>query len=186
MKEEVVVKRAIKGNSDAFEELMTRYQEQMYRTAYLYLGNQEDSLDVVQESVYQALKNIKQVQKPKYFKTWLMRIVINNAMALNKKKAQVIFFPEGDEREGMDAVIYEESIERQTDSHLDITTALAQLKESYRKVIILYYYQSLSVREIGQVLELSEGTVKTNLARGRQALKETLLKEDKHDERQTN
>ncbi len=61
------MKKAKKGNDEAFEQLIRLYQNQLYRTAYLYVGNKEDALDVVQETVYKAYLSIEQLKKPNYF-----------------------------------------------------------------------------------------------------------------------
>lgn len=63
-----LIKKAIKGNAKAFEALILENQEQLYRTAYLYVGNREDSLDVVQETTYKAFKSIHQLKEPTFFK----------------------------------------------------------------------------------------------------------------------
>lgn len=60
------IKKAQKGNSKAFEELMSSYQDQLYRTAYIYVHNKEDALDIVQETVYKAYLSLEKLKKPRY------------------------------------------------------------------------------------------------------------------------
>lgn len=168
---EKLVKKAMKGNAKAFEELLIAHQEQLYRTAYLYAGNQQDSLDIVQETSYKAFKSIKSLKEPAYFKTWLIRILINTALEQQRKKDKIIYLDESEMPS-----IFDQSVESnyQADTALDILDSIHHLKQAYQEVLILFYYHDLSVKEISQVLSKPEGTIKTNLARGRQQLKEQL------------
>lgn len=79
------MKKAQKGNDKAFLKIFQQYEEEVYRMAFLYVKNQEDALDVVQEVAYQSFKNIHTLKKPEYFKTWLMKITINCAINITKK-----------------------------------------------------------------------------------------------------
>ena len=74
-----LVKKAIKGNEDAFETLITNHSDKLYRTAYLYVRNKEDALDVLQETTYKAFISIHQLKSPEYFGTWLTKILIRTA-----------------------------------------------------------------------------------------------------------
>ncbi|MGG5371674.1 TIGR02954 family RNA polymerase sigma-70 factor [Enterococcus sp. AZ196] len=134
-------------------------------TAYLYVHNKEDSLDIVQETSYQAFKSIKNLKNPQYFKTWMMRILMNTAVKFKKNNS--IVFVEEVANEGA-------SISINKEEHLDLLFALNELKEDYRLVIILHYYHDLTVKSISEVLQIPEGTVKTNLFRGREKLKNKL------------
>ena len=72
-----LVKKAVKGNPDAYGELIAEYQEYMYKTAYLYVKNEEIALDAVGTAVLKAYQQIHSLKAPEYFKTWLTRILIN-------------------------------------------------------------------------------------------------------------
>src|SRR3954452_13032254 len=85
-----LVIKAIKGNKKAFEQLVQQHYERIYRTAYLYVHNEEDALDVVQEATYQAYKSIHSLKNPEYFTTWLTRIVIRCAWHVIKKRDNVV------------------------------------------------------------------------------------------------
>lgn len=79
------MKKAQKGNDKAFLNIFQQYEEDIYRMAFLYVKNQEDALDVVQEVAYKSFKKIHTLKKPEYFKTWLMKITINCAVSIVKK-----------------------------------------------------------------------------------------------------
>lgn len=85
-----LVKKAIKGNKSAFEKLIQQNYERIYRTAYIYVHNEEDALDVVQEATYQALVSIRTLKNPEYFMTWFTRIVIRCSGQILKRKGNVV------------------------------------------------------------------------------------------------
>ncbi|MDT1938664.1 MULTISPECIES: sigma-70 family RNA polymerase sigma factor [Carnobacterium] len=168
--------QAIKGDKLAFEGLLLEMQEQLYRTAYIYMQNKEDALDVLQETAYLGMKSIYQLRDPSLFKTWLTRILINTALKELKQKKKVHF-------SGEEQLIFLKTNEVEND--LDLVRAIGMLKEDYRIVIILHYYQGLSIKELSLALNIPEGTIKTNLSRGRKCLK-TLLEEVDYNGFQTN
>ncbi|MDM5190695.1 sigma-70 family RNA polymerase sigma factor [Bacillus sp. DX4.1] len=171
MDEIKLVKKARKGDDVAFEQLISLHQDRLYRTAYMYVQNKEDALDVVQETVYKAYLSIEQLQKPNYFLTWLTRILIHNAYQLlgEKKKVKKI-------EDGREADTYEAMPNKlhQIEQHIDLQGAIQRLDENYQTVIILYYYYDLPINQIAWQMNIPEGTVKTYLHRARKSLKKLL------------
>ncbi len=94
MLKELKVKRAINGDEKAFIELIEKQREKLYRVAYAYVKNEEDALDIVQETVYKAYISIDTLRKPKYFNTWLTKILINISLATLKKNKNIIYLDE--------------------------------------------------------------------------------------------
>lgn len=86
MNELKLIKKAIKGNKDCLEELLVLHGDQLYRTAYVYVRNREDALDVVQEASYKAFLSIGQLKNEKFFLTWLTKILLNCSYELVKKR----------------------------------------------------------------------------------------------------
>ncbi|MEH6890072.1 sigma-70 family RNA polymerase sigma factor [Bacillus sp. JJ864] len=168
MDEIKLVKKAKKGNDAAFEQLISLHQDQLYRTAYMYVQNKEDALDIVQETVYKAYVSLEQLQKPNFFLTWLTRILIHNAyQVLNeKKKVQQL----EDRREYKDVRNIANGIEQ----NIDLQVAIGKLDENYQTVIILHYYYDLPINQIAWHMNVPEGTVKTYLHRARKSLKKLL------------
>ncbi|MBY8914168.1 sigma-70 family RNA polymerase sigma factor [Bacillus sp. YC2] len=170
MKEERLITKARKGNTAAFEKLITAHQETLYKTAYLYLHHKEDTLDAVQETAYKAFLNIAKLKEPKYFKTWLIRILLNTIFAMKKKQGDVIPF-EPQHEVG--------AVNRNIEEYIDLRNALETLDEHVQLTIQLYYFQDFSIPMIAEQTGMAEGTVKTHLHRARKALKQELEKEDK-------
>ncbi|MGJ7919108.1 sigma-70 family RNA polymerase sigma factor [Neobacillus sp. LXY-4] len=167
-----LVKKAIKGDKSAFEKLVQQHYERIYRTAYLYVHNEEDALDVVQEATYQALTSIHSLKNPEYFTTWLTKIVIRCSGYVIKRKSNVVMLS--------DEIL--SNLPGQANSNIEeslqLLNAIQQLRENYRTVIILFYYYDYSIKTISSVMEIPENTVKTYLSRGKAELKKSYKNEE--------
>jgi RNA polymerase sigma-70 factor, ECF subfamily len=166
MKEAKLVKKAVKGNAKAFEELLIIHSERLYRTAFLYAGNREDALDIVQETSCKAFLAIGQLKNEPYFLTWLTRILIHCAYDVLKKRKK--------EMPVEKVFDLSSSSEQKVAENLDLMEAVTQLKDQHRTAIILFYYQDLAIGEIARMMNKPENTVKTYLQRGRRELKARL------------
>lgn len=95
-----LVKKAMRGNPKAFGTLIQQEQEYLYRMAFLYVRNEADALDVVQESILKAYKGLRSLREPEYFRTWLTKITINTAQDLLRKRSSAVPW---EETEGLPA-----------------------------------------------------------------------------------
>lgn len=172
-----LVKRAKKGDSEAFQMLIHEEKEKMYRMAYMYMRNEDDALEVFQESLYKALNSINKLKNNDYFSTWLMRILINTAIATLKKKQKLVSINNGIFDQ------FENTEHLRTEEHLDLLQAMEEIEEKYKTVLLLRFYQDYTVKQIATLLDCPEGTVKTNIRRGLDLLR-TKLKGVYCDDRQ--
>lgn len=170
-KEYKIINKAIKGNKKAFEKLIKQHYEQAYRTAFLYVQNKEDALEIVQESTYQALISIHTLKNPEFFMTWFTKIIIRYSRHLLSKKKNVVPLTE----EIISRV--RSDISEINEDSLDLLDAIGKLKENYRITIILFYYYDYSIKTISEIMKIPEGTVKTYLSRGKSALKKNFEEE---------
>jgi RNA polymerase sigma-70 factor (ECF subfamily) len=165
------VKLAIKGDEEAFEYLIDTFKENLYRTAYSYVKNEEDALDVLQETIYKAYISIEKLKEPKYFKTWITRILINNAFDLIKKEKRISVIEERVKKD----ISYNEN--QKLEERLDIINYVDKLEDKYKNVIILKYFQDLTILEISEVLQCPVGTIKTHLNTALKKLRVFMSKE---------
>lgn len=165
------VKKAIRGDDEAFEYIINNCKERLYRTAFAYVKNEEQALDIVQETVYKAYVSIEKLKNPEYFNTWITRILINNALTVIKKNSKVVYL---DNNELINNIIANEV---NSDEKIYIWQALEQLELKHREVIILKYFDDLTVTEIARVLDYPVGTVKTYLNKGLKKLREFVGKD---------
>lgn len=158
--------KLIKMKKDEFERLIIEYQSQMYRLALSILKNTHDAEDVVGDSILTAWERLSTLKDPSKFKSWIMTITANNAKTYLRKNKRVELTDSFDDL-GEAADVYE-------GSETELWNAVMHLKEKHSEIIVLYYYFGFSVKEISKILHLTQGTVKSRLSRGREALRNHL------------
>lgn len=163
-----LVKKAQKGNDKAFLTLFKKYEQDIYRMAYIYVKNQTDALDIVQETAYRSFKTIESLKEPKYFKTWLMRIVINCSLDFLRKQKKVVPL------DGEVVASIADDKNEEVDLALTLRDVVKLLDEREKSVIILRFYEGLTFQEIAETLDIPLGTVKTISYRGLDKLRENL------------
>ena len=164
------VKRAKRGDKDAFCNLIRINKISMYRVAKSILSKEEDVEDAVSEAILKAYKNIKSLKDESFFKTWLIRIVINESNTLYKKSSREI------------SVENEHFVNLQVnDKYKDVTlyNAINALDDDLRTTTILFYFEDMKYKDIAKVLDIKEGTVKSRLSRAKEKLY-NILKEELH------
>lgn len=159
-----LVKKAQQGDADAFVTLMEQHKQALYKVAKSYLSCEADIADVMSETTLSAYEHISELKTAAYFKTWITRILINHCKnELNKQKRCVIV------EEIPKQIIYEDST-----ADKDFMDLIRELPEDYRLIFVLYYGEGFRTREIAEILEISENTVKSRLKRGRIKLEHVL------------
>lgn len=159
----LLVKRAQKGDADAFVRLMEKYKLSLYKIAKSYLKNEEDIADAMQDAILSAYEHIRELKQATYFKTWVTRILINRCCDLLKHQKR--FIP---------TVLEENQTASTPASDQAFYELLEELPADMRPIFLLYYGEGFRTREIAQILNLNENTVKSKLTRGRQKLKESI------------
>lgn len=161
-----LVEKAAKGNREAFGELIIMHQEYLYKLAYMYTKNEQDALDAVQECAMRAMISMDKLREPQYFKTWITRILINSVYRAQRKNRHDSPFEEYCEAAQEPSV----SIEEKT----DLYDAIDLLPPTYKTVVILQYFEGMKLKDIAQVMNIPEGSVKAYLHRAREALRSQL------------
>lgn len=176
------IKNVKKGDHAAFEEIVSFYQNKVYHIVYRMVGDSYEAQDIAQEAFIRAYTNIHSFDENRKFSTWLYRIATNLSIdRLRKKKPDFHLDAEVKGTEGLDmysqlaadqALPEEEveSMELQSYIHKEILS----LPPKYRSVIVLRFLDDLSLAEIGEILDLPLGTVKTRIHRGRELLRKKL------------
>jgi len=172
------IQRVLDGDKVYFEVLMRRYNNRLFRVARSVVKNDDDAMDIVQESWITAFYKLKMFRGPDGFGAWASRITYNNALARLRKQKQVdISFDDVESipaRGHASAEPHEELAKQQLSSALEL--AVNNLPDKYRVVFVLRTIQQLSTRETAASLELSEGTVKQRLLRSKRMLQGSLLR----------
>ena len=164
------VKKARDGDKNAFCNLIRLNKTAIYRVSKSILSDEDDIEDAVSEAILKAYKNIRSLKDESFFKTWLIRIVINESNNIYKKRKMEI------------AVDSEQFINIKTnDKYKDITLydAINSLDEELRVTTILFYFEDIKYKDIAKILNIKEGTVKSRLSRAKEKLYH-MLKEELH------
>lgn len=181
-----IITHCRKGDSEAFQVLVERYQKRMLNMAYRVLDDYEDACDVVQESFISAYKALPRFRGDSTFSAWLAAIVMNHSRnRLKQKKTRArresvsLNAPRDPDNDGSVFELpaeNESAQERLEKMELErrVQHCINTLSHDYREVVVLRDIQGLSYDEISTVLRLSDGTVKSRLFRARDALKECL------------
>ncbi len=155
-----LIQRARGGDAEAFVALIKQLEHSMYRMAKSMLHRDEDVADALQESILKAYKSLPSLREPKYFKTWLFRIVINECNNILKQ------------RSGANVVAEVPAAAVHTDAYdsVDLREAVERLEEPQRLVVLLHYYEDLPLRQVAEALNITESAAKMRLYRAREIL----------------
>lgn len=182
-----LIKKAIKGNSLAFEKLIIPYEKKVYNIALRMFKNEADAYDASQEVFIKIYKNLNKFQFKSAFSTWLHRIAMNTCIDEYRKRKRHIDHTTSMEQtlkndastptrqfEDKSMTIDEKLIQKEV--VIEVQEAISFLKEEQKLLIIYRDIEGYSYNEIAEILECNLGTVKSRLSRSRQALKDIIIK----------
>lgn len=153
---------------ETLKEYIVGNQARFYRLAYSFVLNQEAALDVVQNAILKALENYQSIREINYISTWFYRVLVNECYAyLRNSKRIVLYDPE--------AMPEESYLEKDYECYQDeVFREVVKLPKKIRTVILLRFYEELSLNEISEVTKTNLSTVKTRLYSGLRKLKVSL------------
>lgn len=165
-----LVLKAKKGDKEAFTELILQLEDDLYKIARTRLNNQEDIFDAIQETIISAYKSIGKLKKIEFFKTWIIKILINKCNDVYKN----IYEVELDGRKSSESDFSNSIVNLEND--LDFEYIIKILNYDERIAMTLYYLEEYTTKEIGEILKTSENTIKTRIARARLKIKNNYKK----------
>ncbi|MCM3694629.1 RNA polymerase sigma factor SigW [Neobacillus niacini] len=176
------IKQVIKGDQDAFADIVEIYSNSIFQLGYRMLGNRHEAEDIAQEAFIRAYVNIKSFNQDLKFSTWLFRIATNLCIdRIRKKKPDYYLDAEVSGTDGLTMYSQLSSNSPLPENELEslelqesVQKEILKLPEKYRSVIVLKYMEELSLNEISEILDMPLGTVKTRIHRGREALRQQL------------
>ena len=173
LSDELLAKQIQKGDTELFGVFVERYEQKLSRYGRKFLSDREDSKDLVQDIFLRAYENIKSFDPNQRFSSWIYRIAHNVFVNYLKKKSRTpLVFVDFDTF--LAHPIYEDPAEREREwKEMETLFAecLGMIPLKYREVLVLYYSEELSYKEIADVLEIPQGTVGVRVKRGKDALK---------------
>lgn len=173
------------GDSGAFQELVNKYRKKAFRIAYQFVGNIEDAAEIAQDAFVRVHRSVGRFDGKSTFYTWFYRILVNLCLDFKKKKkislttfsqfnsntAQQDFGGQWVQDEVSESPVKRLELQEVQDK---IIKAVNDLSEKQKVVFILRHYEKMALKDIAELLNMAEGTVKSHLARAILKLKETL------------
>jgi RNA polymerase sigma-70 factor (ECF subfamily) len=181
--EDALVTALCQGHEDAYEVLIQRYQQPVYNLVCRLLNDPADACDIVQEVFLKVFRNIGSFRGKSSLKTWIYRIAVNEAynhrrwFSRHQRQEVALSAEEGtanyaDTLADPGRTPFDQAADRETRALVE--AALAKLNSKFRAAVVLRDIEDLSYEEIAAVLDISLGTVKSRILRGREALRKTL------------
>lgn len=169
---EELVKKSKEGDERAFTDLIISIESDLYKIAKMRLECDDDINEAVQETIIQAFKSIKKVKQPQYFKTWIIRVLINNCNKVYKrlKKNNSLEIYE------VESIHSSYEIEKEI-NQLDFFILIKTLNYKERIALTLYYLENLTNKEISRILKEPESTIRNRISRAVAKLKRIIEKE---------
>ncbi len=164
------------------DEVIEKYSDMVYRLAFSMMKKRSDADDIYQEVFLRYIKKAPEFQSEEHRKAWLIKVTVNcckKAFSSAWFRHTTSFFlgkDDDDNEQDMNNCLADESmpVDEQTEQKTDIHNAVQKLPQKYRAVIHLFYFEDMTTAEISKILDIKESTVRTQLTRAREMLKEYL------------
>ena len=181
-----LIRRVQGGDRDAFAQLLERFEKPVYHQALRMVGHVEDAADLTQEVFLKVWQGLPSFQGDSSFSTWLYRLASNVCIDFLRREkrrkdiSMTVSLDDEEEERQAELPDHRHSPEREVERRElreDIRRGLRSLSEEHRQVLVMRELSGMSYAEIGAVLKLEEGTVKSRIARARVALRKILVKD---------
>jgi RNA polymerase sigma-70 factor, ECF subfamily len=179
-----LIDQALSGNSAAFGQLVTRYQDRLYNSLVYLVGSADAAQDAVQEAFVQAFVKLDTFERASAFYTWLYRIAVNQSISRRRRERPLVSVDQIRDNSGQDPIDAgpppEARLER-LERGGQVRQALAALSEEHRSILILREIDECSYEQIAEILNLPVGTIRSRLHRARLQLRDE-LKDTLHED----
>lgn len=157
---EELVYKAKQGDKEAFTYLILQLDDDLYKIAKTRLNNEEDILDAIQETMISAYKSVHKIRNEEFFKTWIIKILINKCNDIYKNKKAIVI--------SLNESVAGNNI---SDDNLNFEFIMKQLNYDERIAMTLYYLERYTTKEISKILKTNENTIKTRISRAKEKIK---------------
>ena len=164
------IKKAKQGDADRIGQIILENMQTLYRVAFGILKNDDEIYDAISATTVKVFENIHTLKKEEYVKTWITRILINECYKICNKNKKIIY---------LENVQPKNLVHNDTHEELEFKNLIRNLNDELKEIVILYYFEDFSIKEISKIIKIPEGTVKTRLSRARKKLEDTILNKNK-------
>ena len=171
------VRKAKQGYVNEIGQVILENIQTMYRVAFSILKTEDEINDAISNTTVIVFEKIKTLKNEEFFKTWLTRILINECYKIYNQNKKLVY---------LDNVNQEKLTYNDQYVDYEIRNLVKNLDKDLRQIVILYYFEDFSVKEIAKIIRKPEGTVKSRLSRARKELEKSLIKQDEIERRNIN
>ena len=169
---EELIEKAKNNDKKAFSELIIAIEKELYLIAKTKLKNDDDIGDAIQETIYKSYKNLRKLRDNSLFKTWIIRILINECNNIYKKKSKYAISYEDKEMENYITTNDE-------NQNIEFEFLIKNLSSEEKLLLTLYYCSKYTIKEISKITKIKENTIKGKLARARNKIRNQLEEGEK-------
>lgn len=171
------VRKAKQGYVNEIGQVIVENIQTMYRVAFSILKTEDEINEAISNTTVIVFEKIKTLKNEEFFKTWLTRILINECYKIYNQNKKIVYL----ENVNQEKLTY-------NDQYVDheIRNLVKNLDKDLKQIVILYYFEDFSVKEIAKIIQKPEGTVKSRLSRARKELEKKLIKQDDIERRNSN
>ena len=171
------IKKAKQGFVNEIGALILENMQTLYRVAFSILRTEDEINDAISNTTVIVFEKIHTLKNEEYFKTWLTRILINECYKIYNQNKKIIYLKNYDQ---------EKLTYNDTYVDDDIKNIIKKLDKDLKQIVILYYFEDFSVKEISKIVKIPEGTVKSRLSRARKELEKAMLAVEESERRNLN
>ena len=171
------IKKAKQGFVNEIGTIILENMQTLYRVAFSILRTEDEINDAISNTTVIVFEKIHTLKNEEYFKTWLTRILINECYKIYNQNKKIIYLENYDQ---------EKLTYNDTYVDDDIKNVIKNLDKDLKQIVILYYFEDFSVKEISKIVKIPEGTVKSRLSRARKELEKAMLAEEESERRNLN
>lgn len=172
------VRKAKQGNTNEIGNLIQQNMNSLYRVAFSILKNEDEIYDAISSTTVIVFEKISSLRQEEFFKTWITRILINECYKIYNQNKKIVYL---ENNQNLDQMKHFD-----TYSEVNIKELLKKLNKDLKEIVVLYYIEDFSVKEIANIIEIPEGTVKSRLSRARKELEQILIKSEGEERRNSN
>jgi len=172
-----IVKKARQGYANEIGQIILENMQTLYRVAFSILRTEDEINDAISNTTVIVFEKIHTLKNEEYYKTWLTRILINECYKIYNQNKKIVYLETYDQEK----LTYNDTYVDE-----DIKNLVRKLDKDLKQIVILYYFEDFSVKEIAKILKIPEGTVKSRLSRARKELEKALISQENDERRNSN
>lgn len=187
--DQILIQRCLAGQSEAFGDLVLRYQDRLYSSVYMMVNSPEDARDLTQEAFVHAFRRLDSFRGDSAFYTWLFRIAVNATISFRRKAARRKTYSVESVREASGNEPIDDNSETRPSARMEtheqqrlVREDLEELSEEFRTAIVLTEIEGLSYEDAAEAVGCPIGTIRSRIHRARNELREKLRLAMKDDE----